>query len=203
MSDRPESQNPQQHALTNPQVGRDLIIHGGIKQEVTQNFYGEGSRQSEITVEWMGQNFEEVKANAGARYTPEIHIDLPEVWVFEGLGRTDAFFDRIQNIYGQLYRRSNKAKPINALHQRFTAISKSLEALHQPIAVLITALQQIDRDSLVEINFQHIAELAAQAQAEEHNFYTATWDAESSLKTDASQAFHQTELASQSRVDSL
>jgi hypothetical protein len=198
MSDRPEPQNPQQHALTNPQVGRDLIVHGGIKQEVTQNFYGDGSRQSEITVEWMRQNFEEVKANAGARYTPEIHVDLPEAWVFEGLGRTDAFFDRIQNLYGQLYRRSNKAKPNNTLHQRFPAIAQSLEALHQPIAGMILALQQVDRDSLSAIDFQHIAELAEQAQTEEHNCYTATWDAESSLRTNTQQGDHQTEQTSRS-----
>jgi hypothetical protein len=195
MSNRPEPQNPQQRVFENVKVEGNLTT-GDIHQTI--NFQEVPSHKPEITLRWMQRNFEEVKANAGARYTPEIHVDLPEAWVFEGLGRTDTFFDRIQSLYGQLYRRISKAKPNNTLHQRFPAIAQSLEALHQPIAALITALQQIDRDSLLEINFQHIAELTAYAQTEEHNFYTATWDAESSLKTDASQAVHQTEPTSRS-----
>lgn len=190
MSNRPKPQNPQQHVFENVKVEGNLTT-GDIHQTI--NVQEVPSHKPEITLQWMRQNFEEVKANAGARYTPEIHVDLPEAWVFEGLGRTDTFFDRIQSLYGQLYRSNNKAKSNNALHQRFPTIAQSLKALHQPIAALITALQQIDRDSLLEINFQNIDELAAQAKTEEQNFYTATWDAESSLKTDASQAVHQTE----------
>jgi hypothetical protein len=193
MSDRPEPQNPQQLVFKNVKVEGNLTT-GDIHQTI--NVQEVPSHKPEITLQWMQRNFKEVKANAGARYTPEIHIDLPEAWVFEGLGRTDAFFDRIQSLYGQLYRRSNKAKPNNTLHQRFPAIAKSLEALHQPIAGMILALQQVDRDSLSVIDFQHIAELAEQAQTEEHNCYTATWDAESSLRTNTQQGDHQTEQTS-------
>jgi len=177
MSAPPDPQKPQQSVFKNVSVGGNLTT-GDISLTIQEA----ASHQPEISLEWMWRNFEVVRANAGARYTPEIHVDLPEAWAFEGLGRTDVLFDRIQSLYGQLYRRNNKAKLNNTLHQRFSVIAQSLEALHQPVAALITALQQIDRDSLLEINFQHIAELAAHAQTEEHNFYTATWDAESSLK---------------------
>jgi hypothetical protein len=150
MSNRPEPQNPQQRVFENVKVEGNLTT-GDIHQTI--NFQEVPSHKPEITLRWMQRNFEEVKANAGARYTPEIHVDLPEAWVFEGLGRTDTFFDRIQSLYGQLYRRISKAKPNNTLHQRFPAIAQSLEALHQPIAALITALQQIDRDSLYRDQF--------------------------------------------------
>ena len=73
MTDRSDSRKTQQHALTNLQVGGDLTI-GEIKQEITQNFYGDGSRLSEITVEWLRQNFERAKNSwLNNRYSPDLH----------------------------------------------------------------------------------------------------------------------------------
>jgi hypothetical protein len=129
-----------------------------------------------------------VRAIAGARYTPEIHVDLPEAWVFEGLGRTDAFFDRIQSLYGLLYRRGSKTKPSAALQQKFPSVAQSLEALHQPVAVLITVLQQIDRASLSAIDFSSIATLAEQAETEVYNCYTVIREAEAALETQRAEA---------------
>ncbi len=144
--------------------------------------YQPGNRNLKITHDWMGQNLEVVIANAGARYTPEIHVDLPEAWIFEGLGRTDAFFDRIQNLYGLLCRRGNKAVFCDELQHRFPAVAQSLESLNQPITELISTLRQIERTSLSPIPFSNISTLSNQAKTEGYNCYAAVRDAESSLK---------------------
>lgn len=183
MSNHPASEQPQQNALTNLQVGRDINIEGDIKQEVIQNFYGDVPHQTLISFEWMWKNFEVSKANAGARYTPEIHVELPEAWAFEGLGRTDHFFDRIQSLYVQLNRRGNKVKPRNVLHQKFPTIAQELEAFYQQVTRLVTALKQIDKNSFSEIDFHGITNLAKQIQTEEHNLHIIVRDAESALKT--------------------
>jgi len=185
MNDRPEHPSSQQRALENITVGGNLTT-GDIHQ--TLNVQVEPSHEPKITLEWMGRNFEVVRANAGARYTPEIHVDLPEAWIFEGLGRTDAFFDRIQSLYGLLYRRGDKAKSYDALYQQFPLVAQSLDALHQPVAALITALQQIDRASLLAINFSSIATLAEQAEIEVYNCYTATRETEAASGTQSAEA---------------
>lgn len=89
-----ENQQPniQQEMLNNLNIGGDLTV-----ENATQNIYFTPP-PPELTINGMRLHFQEVQASAGARYTPEIHVDLPEAWVFEGLGRTDKFFDRIQNL---------------------------------------------------------------------------------------------------------
>lgn len=185
MSDRPDSQQPQQRILENTNVGGNLTT-GDIHQ--TLIVQAESSHQPVITPEWMWQHFAVVRANAGARYTPEIHIDLPEAWVFEGLGRTDAFFDRIQSLYGLLYRRGDKAKSYDALYQQFPLVAQRLDVLHQPVAALITALQQIDRASLSVIDFSSIATLAEQAEIEAYNCYTVNRETEAASGTQSAEA---------------
>jgi DNA replication protein DnaC len=133
----------------------------------------------ELTLEWMWQKFEEVKANAGARYTPEIHVDLPESWVFEGLGRTDIFFDRIKILYGQAYRRAKKLQKLNHLEQRFPKVIQSIRSLNQTISELIALLQKIDRDSFTHIPFTDIASLAKKAEELVYKIYLSTKEGES------------------------
>ena len=132
----------------------------------------------ELTLEWMWQKFEEVKANAGARYTPEIHVDLPEAWVFEGLGRTDIFFDRINALYGQVYRRAKKLQKLNHLEQRFPKVIQSIESLNQTLSELITLLQKIDRDSFTHIQFTDIASLAKKVEELVYKIYLSTKEGE-------------------------
>jgi nucleoside phosphorylase len=139
------------------------------------------NRNLKITRDWMWRNLEVVIANAGARYTPEIHVDLPEAWIFEGLGRTNVFFDRIQNLYSLLCRRGNKALSCNTLQERFPAVVQSVENLHQPITELISIFRQIENTNLSLIPFSEIAVLANQTEAAGYNCYEVLREVESSL----------------------
>ena len=44
--------------------------------------------------DWFARRIEEARETAGARYTPEVHVDLPIAGRFEAFGRTSRFFDR-------------------------------------------------------------------------------------------------------------
>jgi hypothetical protein len=46
---------------------------------------------------WFDAHIREVVANAGDRYTPELNVELPIGQVFEGLGRTPAFFSLLDS----------------------------------------------------------------------------------------------------------
>jgi hypothetical protein len=173
MSDHPRPEPIQQRAIENLHVEGNFTIYDGIKQEITQNYYS-GLPQPELTIDWMRQLFQEAKASAGARYTPEIHVDLPEAWVFEGLGRTEQFFDKIEDLYGQLCRKWSKAKPPTELKQKFPEIAQSLKALGQSVIALAGALKQIDQDSFTLIDFSSLATLAQKVEEVGYNCLTST-----------------------------
>lgn len=52
--------------------------------------------------EWCQNALAKTLANAGARYTPELHINLPINQVFDGLGRTPVFFARLAGLTGEV-----------------------------------------------------------------------------------------------------
>jgi len=176
MSDHEIPLQQQQSVFNGVNVAGNIIT-GDIS--LIQNGNGEPSNKPKITFEWMRQKFEEVKANAGARYTPEIHVDLPEAWVFEGLGRTDIFFDHIKILYGQVYHRAKKLQKLNHLEERFPKVIQSIESLNQTILELIALLQQIDKASFTQIPFTDIASLAMRAKTAVHKIYLDTKEAES------------------------
>lgn len=49
---------------------------------------------SALSTTWFSGRIEEALKEAGARYTPQIHVDLPVSQAFSGIARTPAFFDR-------------------------------------------------------------------------------------------------------------
>jgi hypothetical protein len=51
---------------------------------------------------WFQNRLDEAIANAGARYSPEFNVELPIARLFDGLGRTESFFNRIKILQGKL-----------------------------------------------------------------------------------------------------
>jgi hypothetical protein len=131
--------------------------------------------KQELTNEWMIQRFQEVKENAGPRYTPEIHVYLPEAQIFEGLARTDIFFDRIDNLYSQLCRKWKDAKkPSEDLQKKVPKVANSLNDLSKDVNLLITALKKAsDRQALSPIDFDSIAWLSKKVWP--YDSYTQIW----------------------------
>ncbi|MCW5318355.1 ATP-binding protein [Nostoc sp. KVJ3] len=180
-----ENQQPniQQEMLNNLNVDGDLTV-----ENATQNIYFTPP-PPELTINGMRLHFQEVQASAGARYTPKIHVDLPEAWVFEGLGRTDKFFDRIQNLYGQLSRKSKKLHPSGDTERKFPEIATLLNILGQKASTLAVELKQIDRDTFTPIDFPSLAILTQEVETAAYSSYEASRQAESSSEaTETTQA---------------
>ncbi len=54
--------------------------------------------------EYIVKYLNNIKQKAGARYTPELNVDLPISEIFDGISRTDKFYTTIREKYGELLR---------------------------------------------------------------------------------------------------
>lgn len=178
----------------------NVVIHQGADTDTLKKIFQEIlAAKPIITLDAMRQNFATVKANAGARYTPEIHVDLPESLAFEGLGKTDAFFDRIHRLYGQLCRKKSQAKSYNYLRQHYPSIVQRLEALRRSINDLAAILKKADNEDFSEINFPDISTLAEQAESDAYSCLTEIRNAKGSTDPSASTESQATTLMQSDR----
>ena len=95
--------------------------------------------RDELTDDWLMARFEAAKENVGARYTPEVNVDLPIARVFEGLGRTRAFFDDLKRRYGRLCREWNDLRPWLPRLPRHKAIRDIAPRLEASVSQLLVA----------------------------------------------------------------
>jgi hypothetical protein len=107
---------------------------------------------------WFEQHVETSIQNAGPRYTPELNVDLPIAKIFDGLGRTKAFFDRLQELRGKIKRAHSKSVSVDA-----EAVAQAkYAALNDNVAQLLQILSEVDAQNIEPLNFDLIAELASQ-----------------------------------------
>src|SRR5262249_8075291 len=58
--------------------------------------------QEFLSQAWFEKHLQEVVANAGERYTPEVNVQLPIAQVFDGLGRTSNLFAEVDSIHKEI-----------------------------------------------------------------------------------------------------
>jgi len=95
--------------------------------------------RDELTDEWLMARFDAAKENVGPRYTPEVNVDLPIARVFEGLGRTCAFFDDLKRRYSRLCREWNDLRPWLPRLRRRKAIRDIAPRLEARVSPLLAA----------------------------------------------------------------
>jgi len=104
---------------------------------------------------WFKARIEESVRTAGARYTPEIHVDLPIGEEFETFGRTQHFFDNIKS----------HAREIRKCWRFFLSESKSLElstelhylSLSSHVSEILTELGSTSYQPIGDLPFRHIS----------------------------------------------
>ena len=64
--------------------------------------------------QWFKDRIIESTANAGPRYSPELNVELPISRLFDGLGRTPAFINRLSVLAGTIRRTASRASSKNA-----------------------------------------------------------------------------------------
>lgn len=93
-----------------------------------------------LTDDWFQSRLSETIKNAGHRYTPRIHVDLPVAKSFDAFGRTRAFKMTIESLYGDLLRKWKKAKPWPILKQKLPELTESAESIGQHVNELASLL---------------------------------------------------------------
>ena len=88
---------------------------------------------------WFRDRLTEAIENAGERYTPEINVELPVTRLFDGLGRTPAFFVRLREMHGVI----KKAFRQSLVGSKGGPPDTSLQALQEQAEKLFSLLSQI------------------------------------------------------------
>lgn len=106
--------------------------------------------------QWVAYLVAEGIANAGPRYTPEIHVGLPIADLFEGLGRTTTFYDRITEKYGEVKLAYSKIR----VDTEWPEVNTLLDGLREDACRLFPLLDGVHNSGVGRIEFETIARLA-------------------------------------------
>ncbi len=89
--------------------------------------------------EWCGKHLAQIKQKAGARYTPELNVNLPISEIFDGISRTETFYTTIRVKYGKLlhefryvtskYEKVELQKNYNQIKKGFDTLFKLIESI--------------------------------------------------------------------------
>ncbi len=108
---------------------------------------------------------------AGPRYSPRLNVSLPISSVFDGLGRTPAFFYRIREIQGRVKRAYSGCRP----RKDSDAAKAQYQALGETIAPIFSFFRKLANGTGKEIGFLPL-------QADVERATAATWQCVSELE---------------------
>lgn len=108
---------------------------------------------------WLNNHIREIRQKAGARYTPELNVELPITEIFDGISRTEAFYTSIREHFGNLSREFGRlskkydSKRIDNLYKKFT----------QKMESLLKVLSKVKEFDTSDIPWQRISKLSHEA----------------------------------------
>ncbi len=111
-----------------------------------------------LVQDWFHNALNKTLANAGARYTPELHVDLPINQVFDGLSRTPEFFARLASLTGEV-----KKKWKAAVRGVSSEAVPSFPALESTIPQLLAILQNFPKQGVGFIDINKASEFCSEA----------------------------------------
>jgi len=104
---------------------------------------------------WLTDLVDIAIANAGPRYTPEHHVGLPIAKIFEGLGRTKAFYDQIRLLRGKL----RKVHQSLRLDDPYPTAIQLFTDLNDGLLKLFALLEMLPESKVTIIDFQAVTSL--------------------------------------------
>jgi hypothetical protein len=93
-----------------------------------------------FTKDWFARKFESAKSDAGPRYTPEVHVDLPISERFNEFGRTPQFFDSLKSTLTEIRK---ALKSIHFGEDPDTPFTTQAKALREKMEALIGRIRNI------------------------------------------------------------
>jgi hypothetical protein len=118
-----------------------------------------------INNKWYKGHIANIKQKAGARYTPELNVDLPISEIFEGISRTEGFYEKIRKQYGKLIR---EFKHITSLYDN-SELQTAYNTIKKNFDSLIKLLDPIREYDTSPIPWEQINQFA---KSIEDNFWT-------------------------------
>lgn len=104
-----------------------------------------------LSLDWFRNRLQETIDNAGARYTPELNVELPIAGTFEGLGRTDAFFLQLQQLVAgarKQYREASAWSAPDAAPEAYGALDEAMTRLVGVVRHLPRGVGKLDWEAL-------------------------------------------------------
>jgi hypothetical protein len=123
---------------------------------------------------WFQSRLHETIANAGARYSPELNVELPIARLFDGLGRTAEFFNRLKTLRGKIRKMSSSAIRV----EKSSSKKEISESLQEEVNQLLSMLDGLDAGSIAEINFTAISKLASECIEKSYEYIRVLRQAE-------------------------
>jgi len=112
-----------------------------------------------FTQQWFEDRIEEAVANVGPRYTPELNVELPIARLFDGLGRTSAFYTRVKVLHGKI-----KRTYTNALSNRAEGLAKDeFDNLRGSMNPLLSCIKDIEKSEVNPVGWDSVVELASKS----------------------------------------
>ncbi len=96
-----------------------------------------------LTPEWFKARLAEALYHAGPRYTSMLHVDLPIAFHFEGLGRTQAFQDRLRSQLREV-RESRRWHALDGLRKDSPDLESLLEAAEPQLDEVDRLVMKVD-----------------------------------------------------------
>lgn len=131
---------------------------------------------------WFEEHLRRIKNTAGVRYSPELNVELDIAQVFDGLGRTKEFFDRIKAQYGSAKRSWNRCQTKSEVPEAKNAYNQLNESANK----LFKLLHSIDYKKLGLIKFNQIGSLADEVKGYAWQCAQKLRDIENHAKDDSS-----------------
>jgi hypothetical protein len=113
-----------------------------------------------LSQQWFQNRIEEAIANVGPRYSPELNVELPIARLFDGLGRTSAFYDRTKVLYGKIERAYTKAQ----LRKAEEFAQDEFDSLRECTSELWPVLEGIGKSVTAPIDFDSIVKSTSKSR---------------------------------------
>ena len=88
---------------------------------------------------WYKKHLVQIKQKAGARYTPELNVNLPISEIFDGISRTEKFYATIRENYGELLR---QFRYVTSKYEKYE-LQKNYNQIKKEIDVLFKFIENI------------------------------------------------------------
>lgn len=92
-----------------------------------------------FTPDWFRQRVREEVANADRRYTPDLHYPLPIAGIFDGLARSEGFYDELRGLCDRVvhsYEEVASERLTEHVGDQLESIATAISSLSQAIAVI-------------------------------------------------------------------